>query len=287
MKLRETDLIKISERVYAKTEFQNPTGSIKDRPANYIITNAEKTGIIKKGDTIIEATSGNMGISIASMCAQKGYRCIIVMPSNMSEERKLVLKNLGAKLIEVGEGDFDGAIDLRDKLSEENGYFNFNQFHNKLNIECHKNTTAKEIYHQTYKNKIKLSAIVSGTGTGGTIMGCQKFFSQHLKGVKMIAVEPSESPVMQGGEPGLHGIQGIGDGSKFLVDLDLIDQIYDVSTERAKQRAKRLHSENGLIVGISAGANVEVAEKWVKDNPNGGDVVTFLCDSGFRYLSCL
>lgn len=287
MNIKETDLIKISDRVYAKTEFQNPTGSIKDRPANYIITEAEKTGKIKKGDTIIEATSGNMGISIAAMCARKGYKCIIVMPSNMSKERKLVLENLGAKLIEVGEGDFDGAIELRNKLSKENGYFNFNQFHNKLNIECHQNTTAREIYNQSYQHKIRLSAIVSGTGTGGTIMGCQKFFSQHLKGVKMIAVEPSESPVMQGGEPGLHGIQGIGDGSKFLVDLDLVDQIYDVSTEKAKQRAKRLHSENGLIVGISAGANVEVAEKWVKDNPNGGDVVTFLCDSGFRYLSCL
>ena len=156
-----------------------------------------------------------------------------------------------------------------------------------MNIECHKNTTAKEIYDQTYKNDIKLSAIVSGTGTGGTIMGCQKFFSEHLKGIKMIAVEPSESPVMQGGNSGLHGIQGIGDGSKFLVDLDLIDKIYDVSTEKAKQRTKRLHRENGLIVGISAGANIEAAEKWVKDNPNGGDVVTFLCDSGFRYLSCL
>ena len=118
-------------------------------------------------------------------------------------------------------------------------------------------------------------------------MGCQKFFSKHLKDVKIVAVEPSESPVMSGGEPGLHGIQGIGDGSKFLVELDKVDEIILVSTEEAKERAKKLHKENGLIVGISAGANILAAEKWVEQNPSSGSAVTFLCDSGFRYLSCL
>ena len=282
-----TDLIRISEKVYAKTEFTNPTGSIKDRPAKYIIDDAEKKGLLKKGDTVIEATSGNMGISIASLCASRGYRCVIIMPQNMSEERKKILNYLGVDLIEVGDGDFDGAIKLRDNLAKEKGYFNFNQFHNPLNIECHTKTTAQEIYSQSYKQKIKLGGIVAGTGTGGTIMGCEKFFSKHLKDVKMIAVEPAESPVMSGGEPGLHGIQGIGDGSKFLVDLNKIDEVVVVSTEDAKERARRLHSENGLIVGISAGANVLAAERWVNKNPNSGDVVTFLCDSGFRYLSCL
>jgi len=284
---KETDLIKIKDRVYAKAEFTNYTGSIKDRPARFIIDRAESEGRIKKGDTIVEATSGNMGIAIASLCSMRGYGCVIVMPKNMSDERKKVLRYLGAELIEVNDGDFDGAIEMRDKLALEKGYFNFNQFHNPLNIDCHESTTAVEIYNQVYRYKINLGSIIAGTGTGGTIMGCERFFSNHLKGVKMIAVEPAESPVMSGGEPGLHGIQGIGDGSKFLVDLDKIDDILVVSTEDAKERARRLHSENGLIVGISAGANVLAAERWVMDNPDGGDAVTFLCDSGFRYLSCL
>ena len=282
-----TELIQISERIYGKAEFTNPTGSIKDRPARYIIENAESNGLLKKGDTVIEATSGNMGISIASLCAEKGLYCKIIMPANMSDERKKIIQYLGAELILVDDGDFDGAIEMRDILTKEKGYFNFNQFHNQLNIECHHNTTASEIYTQSYQKNIKIGAIVSGTGTGGTIMGCQKFFSKHLKDVKIVAVEPSESPVMSGGEPGLHGIQGIGDGSKFLVELDKVDEIILVSTEEAKERAKKLHKENGLIVGISAGANILAAEKWVEQNPSSGSAVTFLCDSGFRYLSCL
>lgn len=287
MYLLETPLIEVSERVFAKSEFMNPTGSIKDRPAKFIIENALKIGKLKKGDTVVEATSGNMGISVAALCAEHGLKCIILMPSNMSEERKKILRHLNAKLIEVSEGDFDGAIELRNKMCDENNYFNFNQFHNPLNIDCHYKTTANEIYKQSYHQKLTVGSIVSGTGTGGTIMGCQKFFSEHQKNVKMIAVEPKESAVMSGGESGLHGIQGIGDGSKFLVNLDKIDEIITISTEEAKQRAIRLHKENGLIVGISAGANILAAEKWVQQNPGKEVAITFLCDSGFRYLSCL
>ena len=287
IQLPQTPLIKVSENVYAKAEFMNPTGSIKDRPAKYIIENAILNDNLKRGDTVVEATSGNMGISIASLCASHDLKCKIIMPKNMSEERKQIIKKLGADLIEVGDGDFDGAIEKRDKLCEQKGYFNFNQFHNSLNIECHYTTTANEIYQQCYSQKLNIGSIVSGTGTGGTIMGCHKFFEKHLKEVKMIAVEPAESPVMSGGEPGLHGIQGIGDGSKFLVDLDVIDEIKVIGTEEAKNRARKLHSEMGLIVGISAGANILAAEQWVENNPKGGVAITFLCDSGFRYLSCL
>ena len=202
----------------------------------------------------------------------------------MSNERKQILKFYGAELIEVDAGDFDGAIRLRDKLSIENNWFNTRQFDNELNIEAHYLNTSTEIINQL--NGEKLEAFISGTGTGGTIMGCQKRFSENLKNVKIIAVEPSESPVMSGGSPGLHGIQGIGDGSKFLVDLKLIDKVYTVSTSDSINRAKRLSSENGLFVGISSGANIIAAEKFVEEYNPEGIVVTILCDRGERYLTC-
>jgi cysteine synthase A len=285
-----TPLIKISEKLYAKAELFNPTGSIKDRPASYILNHAEKNGILKKGDTIIEATSGNMGVSFAWLAAERGYRCIIVMPSNMSEERKKTLEYYGAELIEVPAGEFDTAISLRDNLAEENGWFNCNQFANPLNIESHRQTTAKEILNDVnYGNSWfeTINAFVTGTGTGGTLMGAGLELKKHIPIIKIIAVEPEESPVMSGGKPGLHGIQGIGDGSKFLVDLKKVNEIMVVSTEDAKNRAKRLAKEHGLFVGISAGSNVLAAERWIEKNNPDGIVVTFLCDRGDRYFSCL
>ena len=285
-----TPLIKISEKLYAKAELFNPTGSIKDRPASYILNHAEKNGILNKGDTIIEATSGNMGVSFAWLAAERGYRCIIVMPSNMSEERKKTLEYYGAELIEVPAGEFDTAISLRDKLAEENGWFNCNQFANPLNIESHRQTTAKEILNDINYGKSwfeTVNAFVTGTGTGGTLMGAGLELKKHIPIVKIIAVEPEESPVMSGGKPGLHGIQGIGDGSKFLVDLKKVNEIMVVSTEDAKNRAKRLAKEHGLFVGISAGSNVLAAERWIEKNNPNGIVITFLCDRGDRYFSCL
>jgi cysteine synthase A len=280
-----TPLIKISERIYAKAELLNPTGSIKDRMASNIINNAFNRGYISEGDTIVEATSGNAGISFAWLAAERGLKCVIVMPSNMSDERKKMLKFYGAELIEVDPGDFDGAIRLRDQLSVENGWFNTNQFHNELNIEAHFNGTAVEIIKDMAGKKI--SALVSGTGTGGTLMGCQKRLKGLHTQMDVVAVEPDESPVMSGGQPGLHGIQGIGDGSKFLVDLDFVDHIIRIKTEDAKQKAVTLSKELGIFVGISAGANILAAEEYVKNNNPDGFVVTFLCDRGERYLSCL
>ena len=280
----KTPLLKISERIYAKFEGQNPSGSIKDRMASYIINDAEKNGLIKKGDTIIEATSGNSGIAFAFLASERGYKCIIVMPSNMSEERKQMLRLYGAELIEVEDGKFDDAIALRDIMAKENGYFNPNQFHNPLNIQAHYEGTGVEILHQ---HTDKIAAFLDGTGTGGTLMGTSRLLKMYHPWMKVVAVEPAESPVMSGGQPGLHGIQGIGDGSKFMVDLKEVDDIIIVSTEEAKERAKRLAKEQGLFVGISSGANILASERLLeKYSDMEGNIITILCDRGERYLSC-
>ena len=284
MNVGNTPLIKLSDKLYGKYEALNPGGSIKDRPVKYILDVYERDGYLKKGDTIIEATSGNTGISLAMMCAERGYKCIIVMPSDMSVERKKMIDFFGAKMVLVEEGDFDGAIELKCNMAKQWGYVELNQFNNPLNVECHLNTTFMEILKDTYFDKV--SAFIAGTGTGGTIMGVQRGFEKLGTDTKIIAVEPAESPVMSGGEKGLHGIQGIGDGSKFLVDLDKVDEIIPISTEEAKERALRLAKENGLFVGISAGANVLASERWIEQNNPDGIVVTILCDRGERYFSC-
>ena len=281
MEVGNTPLIQLSDKLYAKYESLNPGGSIKDRPVKYILDRMD----LNKDDTIVEATSGNTGISLAMMCAERGLNCVIVMPSDMSIERKKMMEFFGAELHEVGEGDFDGAIAYKEYLADIHGYIELNQFSNPLNIECHLNTTFIEILNDTYFGDV--SAFIAGTGTGGTLMGVQKGFDKLGTDTKIIAVEPSESPVMSGGEKGLHGIQGIGDGSKFLVDLDKVDGIIPISTEEAKERSLRLAKENGLFVGISAGANVLASERWIKENNPDGIVVTIICDRGERYFSVL
>ena len=276
--------------VWGKCEFMNPGGSVKDRMATYIINDAEKNWLIKRGDTLIEATSGNTGIAFAMLAAERGYNMKIVMPSNMSKERKQMLKFYGAELIEVGPGDFDGAIEMRDSLAEQFGWFNCNQFHNPLNIEAHYKTTGPELDNQyrranSYEDNW-CQAFVAGTGTGGTIMGAGIYLKERFPGLSLVAVEPAESAVMSGDCPGLHGIQGIGDGSKFLVDMKRIDSIKTVHTECAKKVAKHIALRHGLFVGISAGANVYAAFEWLRDNDKT-HAITILCDRGERYLSCL
>tara|TARA_B100000131_G_scaffold321766_1_gene373625 strand:+ start:307 stop:1173 length:867 start_codon:yes stop_codon:yes gene_type:complete len=279
-----TPLIKLGDRLYAKFETYNPSGSIKDRIAYYILAKAEERGSLKKGDTIIEATSGNTGIAVSMFGANKGYPVIIIMPSNMSEERKQMMRMFGAEIIEVDPGDFDGAIALRNKMCEEPNTFNFNQFHNPDNIACHYETTGVEILEQT--KGLPVAAFLDGTGTGGTLMGVSAKLKERHPHIKTLAIEPAESPVMSGGEAGLHGIQGIGDGSKFLVDLDKVDEVLLVSTDDAKARMKQL-VEKGLLVGISSGANVLASERWIEENNPDGIVITVLCDRGERYLSCM
>ena len=279
-----TPLIKLGDRLYAKFETYNPSGSIKDRIGYYILKKAEERGDLKPGDTIVEATSGNTGIAVSMFAANKGYPVIIVMPSNMSEERKQMMRMFGAEVIETDPGDFDGSIGLRDKICKGPGFFNFNQFHNPDNIECHYETTGVEILDQT--KGLPVAAFLDGTGTGGTLMGVSARLKERYPNIKTLAIEPAESPVMSGGEQGLHGIQGIGDGSKFLVDLDKVDEVLLVKTDDAIKRMKQLH-QRGLLVGISSGANVLASERWIEESDPDGIVVTILCDRGERYLSCL
>ena len=280
----KTPLIKLGDRLYAKFETYNPSGSIKDRIGYYILKKAEERGDLKPGDTIVEATSGNTGIAVSMLGANKGYPVIIVMPSNMSEERKQMMRLFGAQVIETDPGDFDGSIGVRDKICKDPGFFNFNQFHNPDNIACHYETTGVEILEQT--KGLPVAAFLDGTGTGGTLMGVSSRLKERYPNIKTLAIEPAESPVMSGGEQGLHGIQGIGDGSKFLVDLDKVDEVLLVKTDDAIERMKQLH-QRGLLVGISSGANVLASERWIQKNDPDGIVVTILCDRGERYLSCV
>ncbi len=288
MKVGNTPMIKLSEKLYAKLESVNPGGSIKDRPVKYILDDAEKKGLLVRGSkqVIAEATSGNTGISLAMMCAERGYKCQIVMPSDMSEERKKMLKLYGARLYEVEAGNFDEAIKVKNDMCAYEGWFTLDQFNSNLNIECHRKTTFEEILKYSLEIGKPISAFILGTGTGGTLMGLQQGVTDYNLQSKIVAIEPAESPVMSGGEKGLHGIQGIGDGSKFLVDLDKVDEVITISTEEAKQRSLHLAKNNGLFVGISAGANVLASEQWIEQNNSDGIVVTILCDRGERYFSC-
>lgn len=285
IQIGNTPLIPIhleGKTIWGKAEFMNPSGSIKDRPASNIVKRALELGELTKGGTLVEATSGNAGISFAMLCAWYGIHCVIIMPSNMSEERKKMIQFYGAELIEVAPGDFDGAIKLRDKMSREMNWFNANQFASPWNLEAHKKT-GEEIYADCQKNKIFPRALVAGTGTGGTLMGAGNYLKSKYPILHLVAVEPAESPVMSGGEPGLHGIQGIGDGSKFLVDLEKVRRIILVTTEEAKEMSKRL-SKQGIFVGISAGANVLAALRYAQEE-EVDNLITILCDRGERYLS--
>ena len=279
-----TPLIEYKKNIYAKFEAYNPSGSIKDRPVFYIIKNAIKNNTLKPNQTIVEASSGNTGISVAFISSLLGHPCKIIMQSDMSEERKKYIKLFGGELIEVAAGDFKAAIKLRNELATKNDWFNVNQFHNKLNIDCHYETTGTEIVNQL-SSIIIPDILISGTGTGGTIMGVSKKLKELNPNLKVIIIEPDESPVMSGGEPGLHKIQGIGDGSKFLVDMTIVDDIIRIKSDDAIEKAKDL-CKNGYFVGISAAANILGAEKYNKENPND-TIVTFLCDRGDRYLSMM
>ncbi|MBU1974454.1 MAG: cysteine synthase family protein, partial [Nanoarchaeota archaeon] len=248
-----TPLIEI-EGVLAKLECVNPCGSVKDRLAKYIIEESEKKELLKPGTTIIEATSGNTGIAFSYYAREKGYPVKIVMPENMTEERKKIIQSLGTELILCSaEGSFAEAAQIRNKLAQENNYFNPDQFSNPLNVECHQKTTGQEILKQC---SAKIDAFVAGVGTGGTLIGVAKALKEVYPQVWIVAVEPSESAVMSGGKPGVHNIPGIGDGFIPKIASDghnginsLIDEVICVSSQEAKAAAHLLEKQHGYCVG--------------------------------------
>ena len=274
-----TPLIRLSHKLYAKLETYNPTGSVKDRMAQFVLKRALARGDLIPGMTIVAATSGNTGISISAFGAMLGCPVKIIMPCNMSEERKQMMRAYGAEIIEVGESNFAEAIEKREEiLKTHREFWSPRQFSNLDNIDCHKLTTGPEIASQIPKGE-ELSAFIHGAGTGGTIMGVIKYFDvDPIHDPKFVLVAPKESSAA-------HGIQGINDGEDFLLDKSLIDEEFLVSTESAIKRAKRMAREEGLLVGISSGANVYAAEKWIKRNKPEGIVITVLCDRGERYMS--
>jgi len=271
--------------VIVKLESFNPGGSVKDRIALNMIKKAEEEGRLKPGGTIVEATSGNTGIGLAMVSAVKGYRLILVMPDTMSIERRNLLLSYGAELVLTpGAEGMKGAIKKAQEILESNpDYIMLDQFKNPANPEIHELTTAKEILKDT--NGI-VDAFVAGVGTGGTISGVGKVLKQYNKDIKIVAVEPEESPVLSGGEPGPHKIQGIGAG--FVPDtlnLDVIDEIIKVKERDAFEMSMKLAKQEGILCGISSGANVFAAIEVANRLGKGKRVVTVLPDTGERYLS--
>ncbi|TKB72088.1 MAG: cysteine synthase A [Nitrospira sp.] len=271
--------------IYGKVEFFNPGGSVKDRICLNMIDEAERLGQLKPGGTIVEPTSGNTGIGLALVAAVRGYKLILVMPESMSMERASLLSSYGAQLVltPAWEG-MKGSIRESESIVAQNpSYFMPDQFSNPANPAMHKKTTAVEILESLAG---KIDAFVAAVGTGGTITGCGELFKERNPSVKVIAVEPAGSPVLSGGEPGPHKIQGIGAGFiPKVLNRSIIDRVMTVTDDEAYQTAKQLSKKEGLLVGISAGANVFAAQKVAQELGPGKNVVTILCDTGERYIS--
>ena len=268
-------------RVIAKLEAQNASGSVKDRPALAMIEAAEAEGKLGDGSVVIEATSGNTGIALAMICAVRGYRCILVMPDNMSVERRTILRAYGAEIvITAADEGMGGALAEAEAIAARTPKsFMPRQFENTANPEAHARTTAREILRQVPD----LCAFVVGVGTGGTITGVGRVLRAERPNVKVIAVEPAKSAVLSGGAPALHAIQGIGAGFvPSILDRSVFDEIITVTDVAAETMTRRLAREEGLLVGISSGANVHAAS--IVAAKVEGPVVTMLCDSGERYL---
>ena len=272
--------------ILAKLEYLNPAGSVKDRAALYMIEEAEKSGKLKPGATIIEPTSGNTGIGLAVVAATKGYRAILTLPETMSVERRTLLRAYGAELVLTeGAKGMSGAIAKAEELAAEiPGAMILGQFDNPANAQAHRETTGPEIWEQT---EGKVDIFVAGVGTGGTITGVGEYLKSKNPAVKVVAVEPADSPVLSGGAAGPHGLQGIGAGFvPSLLNTSVYDEIITVSSEEAFAHGRMLARTEGVLVGISSGAALCAAGKLaVRQENKGKNIVVLLPDSGDRYLS--
>ncbi|RLQ91669.1 cysteine synthase A [Falsibacillus albus] len=273
-----------SADVYVKLEYMNPGSSVKDRIALAMIEAAEKAGKLNPGDTIVEPTSGNTGIGLAMVAAAKGYRAVLVMPDTMSMERRNLLRAYGAELeLTPGAEGMKGAIKKAEELVKEKGYFMPQQFQNEANPEVHRLTTGKEIVEQMGD---QLDAFIAGIGTGGTITGAGQVLKEKYPDVKIYAVEPTDSPVLSGGKPGPHKIQGIGAG--FVPDIlntGIYDGVLTVDNEEAFAAARRAAKEEGILGGISSGAAIHAAMGVAKQLGKGKKVLAIIPSNGERYLS--
>lgn len=271
--------------IYGKVEYFNPGGSVKDRICLNMINEAERQGKLKPGGTIVEPTSGNTGIGLALIAAVRGYKLILVMPESMSMERASLLSSYGAQLVltPAWEGMKGSIREAESLLMQNPSYFMPDQFSNPANPAMHKQTTAPEIWEALDG---KIDAFVAAVGTGGTITGCGEVFKERNPSIQVIAVEPAGSPVLSGGEPGPHKIQGIGAGFiPQVLNRKILDRVIKVTDDEAYQTAKQLSKMEGLLVGISAGANVFAAQQVAEELGPGKNVVTVLCDTGERYIS--
>ncbi|ASE35249.1 cysteine synthase A [Mammaliicoccus sciuri] len=274
-----------SADVYVKLEYQNPGSSVKDRIGLAMIEAAEKEGEIKPGDTIIEPTSGNTGIGLAMVAAAKGYKAVFVMPDTMSSERRALLKAYGAELVLTpGAEGMKGAIKKAKELKEEKGYFEPQQFENPANPKVHELTTGPELVEQF--EGLQIDAFLAGVGTGGTLSGAGKVLKEKYPNIQVVAIEPEASPILSGGSPGPHKLQGLGAG--FVPDTlntDVYDDVIKVGNEEAMEMSRKVAKEEGILGGISSGAAIVAALKKAKELGAGKTVVTVLPSNGERYLS--